>query len=350
VYNEIRKRPAKQRGLISVSIIDSSEQQVMILNKKKEEILAHKEQIPDAPYHLFSINAMIRDAEMRYERLKGKYTSIKCSQCNQAVDDEMKSINLGRNIICERCIKTIGQVMNTTEFEDRHGLKTGTVKQDIHNTLHTLQGTGIIRKSGKCWLVHDVLAELYYDAGKNKARLEMSWVEEMERHLSSLQTQHKILNDIKGSLTGATLQLFSLDAQIKDYENRLRIVKGGTLPFRCSQCLGWIKEKGLPVLISHFTLCDNCKDTIQQVMTSSEAETKYNLLPGRIRKDIHKGNLEKYLENGLLRQSGGIWLFHETIIKHHYYPEIITPSNKPEIPSSLLARSAAVFQNSMEGR
>lgn len=327
-----------------MSLLHSTNEQIAKLNKKKEELLALKEQIPDAPYHIFSINAMIRDAEMKHERLRGAYSAIKCSQCMQSVTDQVAHVNVGRKTICERCLKTISQVMNTTEMEEKAGIKTGIVKQDCHQSFHFLQESGLVRKSNKCWLVHEVLIELFYSAGRDKSKLKMSWVEEMEAHLTNLQIQMNMLNEMKGLLSGVSLQLFSLDAQIRDYENRIKIVKGGTYPFKCSQCQGWIKEQGLPVLIDHYTLCNQCKKTIQEVLTSSEAESKYNLYSGRIRRDIHRGLLDTYKEKGLLRQSGSIWLIHESVIQHHYYPEKKEPTEESAIPPSLLARQAAIFQ------
>ncbi|WP_145950122.1 hypothetical protein [Paenibacillus sp. Y412MC10] len=335
-----------------MDIIDSYQQQIMLLNQKREEIIALKDQIPDAPYHIFSINAMIRDAEMRYERLKSSYVPIKCNQCTQPVPEDMHSVQVCRGVvICDRCLKTISQVMNTTEMETKRGMASGTVKQDCYQTLHFLHGSGLVRKSGKFWLVHEALFELFYDAGRKTDPLKMSWIDEMENKMNSLLKQRDLLNDIRSILPGGTTLFFSLDSQIRDYENRLKVVKGGTYPFRCTQCSGWIKEPGLPILINHFTLCKHCKRTIEQVMTSSEAEAKFNLRAGRIRKDIHLGQFEKYMEKGLMRQSGSIWLMHESVIKQHYFPEEQPAPSAPttsSIPSSLLERSAAIYQQVQE--
>ncbi|WP_346835906.1 hypothetical protein [Paenibacillus polymyxa] len=334
-----------------MSLIDNSQQKILMLNQKKEEILALKHELPDAPYHIFSINAMIRDAELRYERLKTSYSPLKCSQCLGPIKESDHSVTLGHHIICYRCLKTISQVMNTKEMEERRSMKIGTVKTDCNNILHSLKSTSLIRKSGKCWLVHEVLLELFYDAGRSKSHFELTWIDEMEKHLQLLQTQYRIINDIKDSLVGATWQLLSLDAQIRDYENRLSLIKGGTHPFQCTQCNGWIKEPGLPILLGHFTLCNRCKHTIEQVITTSEAETRHSLTPGQIRKDIHRGQLGGYIEMGLLRQSGSIWLLHESVIQHHYLKQQEkTPSAVKPIPQSLLDRSAAVFKQTQKER
>jgi hypothetical protein len=315
-----------------MSIIEESIKQIKVLESKREEIISLKDQLSDAPYHIFSINALIRDAEMRYERFKAGYSPIKCTRCLQTIEEGRHSITIGKRFICNRCLHTISQVMNTTEMEERGGMILGTVKQDCHGILSFLHETSLIRKSGKCWLVHEALFELFYRAGRSKKHLNISWIVEMENHLRQLQLQHHILNGIKGALVGSTLLMFSLDAQIRDYENRLQLIKGGTMPFRCTQCKGWIKDAGIPILLGHYTLCSNCKCTIEQVFTTSEAENLYGLTVGTIRRDIHRGQLHKYQEMGLLRQSGSIWLMHEYVIINHYFPEeeTVTPA-KPTI-------------------
>lgn len=328
-----------------MSIIDSSNERIHLLNEKKEEILSLKDKIPDAPYHVFNINAMIRDAEMRLDRLKTSYAASRCTECDQIVPDEENPTVLGRRVFCNRCLHTISQVITTTEMEERGDMKEGTVKIDCNQSLQFLRSTPLIRKSGKCWLVHESLLDLFYANNRNKEYLENSWIDSMEQQLVLLRKQHQIMTELKDLLSGATWQLFSLEAQIRDYESRINFVKGGTHPFRCSQCNGWIKESGLPILVGHFTLCRHCKRTIEQVITTSEAESRYNIVPGKIRKHIHSGRLDKYLKIGLIRQSGSIWLLHEAVIQHNYFPEERPAPTQAKIPDSLLARSKAIYQN-----
>ncbi|WP_240416658.1 hypothetical protein [Paenibacillus periandrae] len=329
-----------------MSIIDGTYQQILALNQKKEDIITLKDELPDAPYHIFSINAMIRDAEMRYERLIKIPNKVKCSQCDQSIEEH--SVRLNNELFCNHCVRTISQVMNTSEMEERNSMKAGTVKQDCNNAIKFLQKTSLVRKSNKCWLVHESLIELFYHAGRSRRHLETSWVDEMENHIKQLQNQLRIFNELGSSPTGTTLQVFSLNAQINDYEHRLKTVQGGIHPFRCSQCNGWIRAVGLPILLGHFTLCHNCKTTIERVMTASEIETRFNFVPGRIRKDIHRGLLDKYQEMGLLRQSGSIWIMHVSVIKDYYFPEKQETPVSIDIPPSLLARSAAILQRKQD--
>lgn len=153
-------------------------------------------------------------------------------------------------------------------------------------------------------------------------------------------------------------QIFSLQAQIQDLQSKVDRIKGGRLPFRCSQCNVWLKENGIPTFFGNYTICNQCKKIISEVMTTSEAEKKHGLPKGTIRRDNSRGSLERYKKLGLLRQSGSLWLLHDIVILDKYKrietkEEVLpvhssTTMSEEGIPSDLLRRSASIYKQLME--
>lgn len=329
-----------------MDIINFHQQQVEQLELKRNEILSMSNELPDAPFYIFQINAQIRDAMMRGDRLKSGYIPRKCNQCQQAIQEDINNKVLSKLNICKRCLQTIWGVKTNKEIEGEFNLKDGTVKNDINYKLKPLTGTSLVRKSNKIWLLHKSVTNMFYNPNSYKHEVRLNWIDEMEERVQTLRKRKEIIFGMKDSLNGAILQLFSLDSQIKDYEDRLSIVTGDRFPFRCSLCNGWVKGSDKPLLLEETTICHHCSHTIEQVKTVGEIEEILGLRPGRIRKDKDRGTLEPYLNSKLLWKSGSIWLFHLNAAKLHYKPEELKSEAPaaPSIPSSLLERSKAIYQ------
>jgi hypothetical protein len=56
-------------------------------------------------------------------------------------------------------------------------------------------------------------------------------------------------------------------------------------------------------------------------MTAAEAEKRWGLSTGTIRAACTRGPLEKYVENGLVRKSGGTWLVSDAAMREAYGEE-----------------------------
>ena len=338
-----------------VSITEQYRDRINELKKKLDLMVEHYDLLPDAPYQVFSLEAEIRDQEMRSELFNLRFSRILCGLCKQPVFDEDTPIRLGMKghfLICPRCIKTIRQVKGTSELEQHLGLTPGTVKQDCEGPLRPLQAEGLVRKSGKCWLVHVVVEAIFYRTGRQKRNLMNSWIQDLADRLELLQRQKDLLESLR-PFPDAHSQIFSLQAQIQDIQMRLDRIQGGKLPYRCSQCGVWLKQKGKPTFFGIYTICDTCKGIVTSVMTTAEAEIKHDLPRGTIRRDIARGLLEQYIESGLLRRSGNIWLLHEVVVLDRYKElseeQPASPVNH-DIPSDLLQRSATIFQRVMANK
>jgi hypothetical protein len=243
-------------------------------------------------------------------------------------------------------------VKGTTELEEQLGISPGTIKQDCEGPLRPLQAEGLVRKSEKCWLVHEVVGDIFYRAGRRRHNLMNSWIDELFERLELLQKQKILLESLR-PFPDSHSQLFSIQAQIQDLQTKVDRIKGGKLPYRCSQCGVWLKEEGNPTFFGTYTICNTCKGIVTSVMTTSEAEKKHGLPPGTIRRDNSRGLLDRYKKSGLLRLSGKIWLLHDVVVLDKYkelkVPESASAS-KHEISTDLLQRSASIFNRVMANK
>ncbi|WP_221806248.1 hypothetical protein [Paenibacillus illinoisensis] len=342
--------------------MDDYDQRLKDLQATLETLIDNYDLLPDASYQIFSIEGEIRSFEQRKERLNLKFSRIDCHLCKQPIWNEDEPAKLGDRgsiLICPRCLCTIKQVKGTTEME--HDLEInspGTVKQDCEGPLKILQSEFLIRKSEKFWLIHEVVGEIYYRAGRRKTNLLHSWIDEMINRLNHLQEQKRFMEGMRTLIPDLHTQIFSLQAQIQDLQSKVDRIKGGRIPYRCSQCNQWLKDSGIPTFFGNYTICDQCKKIISEVMTTSEAEKKHGLPKGTIRRDNSRGTLEKYKKLGLLRQSGSLWLLHDIVILDKYKrietkeQELPAHSHatmsRESIPSDLLKRSASIYKQVME--
>lgn len=338
-------------------LMDDYNDRISQLHSTLELLIKEFDRLPDAAYQVFSIEAEIRSYELRKDRLNLTFSHVNCSLCKQKINDADKVVSLGARgsfLICPRCIRTINQVKGTSELEMQIGLKSpGTVKQDCDGPLKPLQSECLVRKSEKFWLVHEVVADLFYRAGRRRHNLLSSWIDEMGERLYILQEQKKLLEGHRSFIPDSHTQLFSLQYQIQDLQTKMERIKGGKLPYRCSQCEGWIKEGGSPTFFGTYTICSKCKEVVRNVMSTPEAEKKYGLVSGTIRRDNSRGKLDKYKKYGLFRLSGKIWLIHDVVLLDMYKklkPEETPVMQKTEIPSDLAQRSASIFNRVMESK
>ncbi|TKJ83817.1 hypothetical protein PaeCFBP13512_22110 [Paenibacillus sp. CFBP13512] len=332
-----------------MNIFDDYDQKLDQLHKAHEAIIEHFHELPDASYQAFSVEAEIRNFSLRKERLSIIPSKTSCHLCDQFLAYEEVPTKLGKKKsfnICSKCIDTISLVRGTTEFEMVHELQKNTLNQDITGALHPLIKDHLIRQSEKCWLIHDVVYDLYYKKGRTREALDQSWIEDIEKRLALLKQQLVIMADLNYKLPDSYMQDYSHKAQIKDLEGKLERIDGGLLPYRCSHCGSWIKEAGRPTFYGTYTICMPCKKVLRGVMTIPEAEKKYDLRSGTIRRDITRGKLTCYEDAKLLRRSGSIWILHEIVVQDKYkeLPEhTSTTSGYAEIPNDLLERSRSVF-------
>ncbi|MGV2887519.1 hypothetical protein V4D07_33150 [Paenibacillus taichungensis] len=338
-------------------LMDDYNNRLNKLHSTLDILLKEYDRLPDAAYQVFSIEAEIRSFELRKDRLNLTFSHLNCSLCKQQITEEDEAVRLGLRgtfLICPRCIRTINQVKGTSELEEQIGLKSpGTIKQDCEGPLKPLQAECLVRKSEKCWLVHDVVSDLFYRVGRRRHNLLHSWIDELSERLNMLQDQKQLLEEIRSFIPDYHTQIYSLQYQIQDLQSKLDRIKGGKLPYRCSQCGVWIKEGGNPTFFGTYTICSNCKEVVSNVMTTSEAEKKHGLTAGTIRRDNSRGLLDKYKKHGLFRLSGKIWLVHDVVILDKYKElkgEEVPVTKRSEIPSDLAQRSASIFNRIMEGK
>ncbi|RRJ54963.1 hypothetical protein EHV15_35940 [Paenibacillus oralis] len=338
-------------------LMDDYNKRLSQLHSTLDILLKEYDRLPDAAYQVFSIEAEIRSFELRKDRLNLEFSHFNCSMCKQKITDADEPVRMGAKgsfMICPRCIRTINQIKGTTELEEQLGLKSpGTVKQDCEGPLKPLQAEKLIRKSEKCWLVHEVVADLFYRVGRRRNNLLHSWIEEMSDRLNMLKDQKQLLDELRTLIPDSHTQILSLQFQIQDLQTKVDRIKGGKLPYRCSQCGVWIKEGGNPTFFGTYTICSNCKEVVSNVMTTSEAEKKHGLTSGTIRRDNSRGLLDKYKKHGLFRMSGKIWLIHDVVILDKYKElksEDTPVMQGSEISSDLSQRSASIFNRVMESR
>jgi hypothetical protein len=88
---------------------------------------------------------------------------LRCSHCENWIRDDSYSC-IEDFILCGRCRRTISEVNTINEAEMRWNLPTGTIKQDIiSGKLYQFIDDGLIRKSGKDWLLHELVMKMYYE-------------------------------------------------------------------------------------------------------------------------------------------------------------------------------------------
>lgn len=118
-----------------------------------------------------NIENQIHDLERRLESLTSVGNSIQCDECRQWVlyEDRHTVREISGYVVCENCRGAISKVLMSHEAEQKWSLPTGKIKQDCRRgTLDTFMETGLIRKAGKYWLVHELVGKLHYNKKKKQ--------------------------------------------------------------------------------------------------------------------------------------------------------------------------------------
>lgn len=154
-----------------MGMIQHYKNSVASLIEKREKLALLAKEIPDLNYQVMIMDGQIRDMEARIHKLTSINATVQCNSCNIRIPDEeeetMREV-MGKKI-CKSCLSTLSQVFTSQEAEERWNLPTGTIKQDCRRgKLDSFMQNNLIRKSGKYWIVHQLVGELYYVAKKTK--------------------------------------------------------------------------------------------------------------------------------------------------------------------------------------
>jgi len=126
------------------------------------ESLKHKDTL--VPLFQRMLENEIGQYNIKLDRMSYKYGSVPCKLCGVYYAKE-ETRPFEEQQICERCIKTISGMQVSSEFEMNHGLPEGTVKQHAtseKDPLAPFKALGLVRKSGRSWLIHDTVWEHYF--------------------------------------------------------------------------------------------------------------------------------------------------------------------------------------------
>lgn len=60
---------------------------------------------------------------------------------------------------------------------------------------------------------------------------------------------------------------------------------------------------------------------LDDIMSAAEAEERWQLPPGAIRQAAFQGKLDPYIDVGLAKKSGRVWLVHKQVMVELFGPE-----------------------------
>ncbi|NHN35585.1 hypothetical protein [Paenibacillus agricola] len=110
----------------------------------------------------YTIERSIADYNQKLEKMTYKKFPHRCELCQQWIEElepEQKSI-----MICQTCRVNLPKTMTTNEIEPLWGLHVGKIKQDIDNhLLDDFIDAGLIWKSGRYWLIHELVMQKHYE-------------------------------------------------------------------------------------------------------------------------------------------------------------------------------------------
>ncbi|MFC5401773.1 hypothetical protein [Cohnella soli] len=122
------------------------------------------------------VESEIAQYGIKLSRLQSKsLDALKCIQCSRFEDkNNCKTIRLGVHI-CALCMRTISEMLVASEFEEKYEIPEGTIKQHATSPadpLSAFKEAGMLRKSGRNWLIHRLLWDLFYaEKYSHKAKL-----------------------------------------------------------------------------------------------------------------------------------------------------------------------------------
>jgi hypothetical protein len=149
-----------------LGIVESYKQKLEDAIQSRATLRGLSSDFPDKTYILMNLDNQIRDFERRLESLTSIGHSLQCDECKQWVLHEeghtVKEIH--GYLICVTCRGALTKVLMSQEAELKWKLPTGRIKQDCRRgTLDLYKDSGLIRKAGKYWLVHELVGKLYYE-------------------------------------------------------------------------------------------------------------------------------------------------------------------------------------------
>lgn len=152
-----------------MGIVDSYKKKMEDAIQIRNTLRGLSSDFPDKTYILMNIDNQIREFERKIDSLTSVGHTIQCDACKQWVLHEQKHTvkEIQGFMLCQTCRETTLKVMMSQEAEQKWNLPTGRIKQDCRRgMLDAFLDIGLIRKSGKYWLVHELVGKLYYEKRK----------------------------------------------------------------------------------------------------------------------------------------------------------------------------------------
>ena len=153
-----------------MGIVDTYKKKLQDARIVKENLRNLSGDFPDKVYILMNLDNQIMEYERRIESLTSLGHSTQCDECKQWILHEERDTvsQISGYHVCSMCKGAITKVLMSHEAEKKWSLPTGTIKQDCRRgTLDIFIENNLIRKSGKYWLIHDVVGKLYYEKRKS---------------------------------------------------------------------------------------------------------------------------------------------------------------------------------------
>lgn len=154
-----------------MGIVDSYKQKLERAQKDRETLRDLSDDIEDKQYLIMLTEGKIQDLEKRLERLTSLGADIQCDECQNWVnrEDTDTMIIVDNLFLCSNCGNILNKVFMANEAESLWNLPPGTIKQDCRRgMLEQYIKKGLIRKSGKYWLIHELVGKLYYQKKKDQ--------------------------------------------------------------------------------------------------------------------------------------------------------------------------------------
>lgn len=162
-----------------MSIIESYKQKLKDALKARDTIRGLSSDFPDKTYILMNLDNQIREYERRIESLTSIGHSLQCDECKQWIlhEDRHTIKEIDGFVVCAVCRGALTKVLLSKEAELKWNLPIGTIKQDCRRgILDTYIEKGLIRQSGRYWLVHEMVGKLHYQKKKNSEKDDESQV------------------------------------------------------------------------------------------------------------------------------------------------------------------------------
>lgn len=147
-----------------MDIIGDIKKHIAELKQIKEAL----DQIPSEQSELeifkkYTIERVLVDYEKKLEMMTYKKLTLKCILCEHWVEDTDRVHK--DLVICSTCQTNLPKTKTTNEIEPLWGLHVGKIKQDIDNhLLDKFINAGLIWKSGRYWLVHELVMQKHYES------------------------------------------------------------------------------------------------------------------------------------------------------------------------------------------